>query len=127
MVVPCFRKGVEAALTATRVVSATPCAVPTLPAEIPGYAQPDPSTGNRLHITGQAPKIDMSTYRLQVMGKVDHPLSLTFDELRCMPKVSVHCTLVCPGFFEDEATWAGVPIVHVYDLAGVQPGASGSR
>ncbi len=120
---------VEVTATLTATIGATPCAlptivVPTLPAEIPGYAQPDPSTGNRLHITGQAPQIDLATYRLEVTGKVGRPLSLTYDDLRCMPRASVHATLVCPGFFEDEATWAGVPLEHVLDLVEVQPDAT---
>jgi sulfite oxidase len=54
---------------------------------------------------------------------VDHPLSLTYDQLRCLPKVSVHCELVCPGVFVDVATWAGTPFESVFDLAGVQSGA----
>jgi DMSO/TMAO reductase YedYZ molybdopterin-dependent catalytic subunit len=62
-----------------------------------------------------------------VTGKVDTPLSLTYDELRCMQKIEVRCTLVCPGFFQDEATWAGVPLKDVLDLAGVQSGARGVR
>ena len=122
----------EATVAFTGTVTTTPCAlptivVPTMPARNPGYAQPDPNTGDRLHITGQATVIDLAGYRLKVTGKVDHPLSLTYDELRCMPKVSVHTTLVCPGFFADEATWAGVPLAYVLDLAGVQPGASGIK
>ncbi len=60
-------------------------------------------------------------------GKVDRPLSLTYDDLRCMRKVELRCTLVCPGFFEDEATWAGVPLADVLELAGVQENAAGLR
>ena len=60
-------------------------------------------------------------------GTVDHPLSLTLDDLRCMRKVSRRCTLVCPGFFEDDATWAGVPLADVLELAGMQPDTAGLR
>ena len=107
-----------------------PCALPTVipptpPAETPGYAQLDPDTG--LHVTGKAPEIDWQSYRLLVTGKVDHPLSLTYDELRCMRKVEAMAVLICPGFFEDEATWAGTPIADVLALAGVQEGATGLR
>lgn len=107
---------------------ATPCAlptvvVPTLPATIPGYTQLDPSTG--LHITGQYELIDPTTYRLEVTGKVAHPLSLSYDELRCMPKVEEKCTLICPGNFEDYATWGGVPLSYVLHLAGVEDSAQG--
>jgi DMSO/TMAO reductase YedYZ molybdopterin-dependent catalytic subunit len=110
--------------------SPTPCelapiSVPTPPAEEPGYAELDPSTG--LHMTGIVQELDLETWRLEVTGKVDHPLSLTYDELRCMPKTELECTLVCPGFFQDDATWAGVPIEDVLERAGMQSGARGLR
>lgn len=57
-------------------------------------------------------------------GLVPHPLSLTYDELRCMPKREVRALLVCPGFFQDEATWAGVPLEYILDMAGVVPDAT---
>lgn len=99
----------------------TPVAQPTMPAEIPGYAQEDPATG--LHMTGRPQLIDLATYRLVVTGLVDRPLSLTYDELRCMPKVVQECKLVCPGFFQDIATWGGVPLNYVLELAGIQADA----
>jgi DMSO/TMAO reductase YedYZ molybdopterin-dependent catalytic subunit len=102
-----------------------PIAVPTLPAEIPDYLELDPATG--LHVTGRYQEIDLNSYRLVVTGTVEHSLSLTYDELRCLPKVEVSSSLVCPGFFEDQGTWAGVPITHVLELAGAQPDAIGLR
>jgi DMSO/TMAO reductase YedYZ molybdopterin-dependent catalytic subunit len=96
---------------------------PTPPAETPGYIELDPDTG--LHMTGTAQQIDLESYRLEVSGKkVDHPLSLTYDDLRCLPKVEARATLTCPGFFSDEATWAGAPIREVLALAAVQEGAA---
>jgi DMSO/TMAO reductase YedYZ molybdopterin-dependent catalytic subunit len=92
--------------------------VPTLPAKIPGYTELDKSTG--LHMTGTYQQIDLATYRLKVSGLVDHPLSLTYDELRCLPKVTDNPPLVCPGFFRDVASWSGVPIKDVLKLTGVQ-------
>jgi DMSO/TMAO reductase YedYZ molybdopterin-dependent catalytic subunit len=82
----------------------------------------DPETD--LHVTGRAQQIDLATYRLKVSGLVDHPLSLTYDELRCLPKVTDNPLLNCPGVFKDEATWSGVPIKYILDLAGVQQGAT---
>ncbi len=102
-----------------------PLVVPPTPAKIPGYAQLDPSTG--LHVTGAMKEIDVTHYRLEVTGKVNRPLSLTFDELRCMPRVQARPTLNCPGFFTDVATWAGTPLKHIVDLAGPQQGATGVR
>jgi DMSO/TMAO reductase YedYZ molybdopterin-dependent catalytic subunit len=108
-------------------LSSSPCVlepvvVPTRPAETPGYTQIDSDTG--LHMTGTAQEIDLESYRLEVTGKVDHPLSLTYDDLRCLPKVETAAILECPGFFVDEATWAGAPIQEVLALAGVQGGAT---
>jgi DMSO/TMAO reductase YedYZ molybdopterin-dependent catalytic subunit len=113
--------------TKTETTSLSPCVlepvvVPTRPAETPGYTQLDPDAG--LHMTGRPQEIDVESYRLEVRGKVDHPLSLTYDDLRCMPKVEDTPVLECPGFFIDEATWAGVPIREVLALAGVQEEAT---
>jgi DMSO/TMAO reductase YedYZ molybdopterin-dependent catalytic subunit len=108
----------------------TPCAPPpvvvaTLPAILPGEADIDPSTS--LHTTGDVQVIDPEAYRLEVVGKVRRPLSLTYDDLRCLPHQEIHCTLVCPGFFEDEATWGGAPLRIVLDMAGVRGDATELR
>ena len=130
----------SSAVTPSEVAASTPRAVetpmptvcvlptvvaPTPPAEVPGYTQLDPDTG--LHMTGKAQQIDLESYRLQVTGKVDRPLSLTYDDLRCLPKVQATTTLTCPGFFVDEATWAGAPMRDILALVGVQDGVFGLR
>ena len=99
----------------------SPIAVPTPPAEVPGYVELDPATG--LHVTGTAPDLDFESYRLEVTGKVEQPLSLTYDELRCLPRIETRCILNCPGFFQDEATWAGASLDALLARAGVQDDA----
>ncbi len=81
-------------------------------------------TENNLHVTGLMQWIDLSTYRLKVSGLVDHSLSLTYDEIRCMPAVTDNPELVCAGVFTDYASWTGVPLEYILDLAGVQQGAT---
>jgi DMSO/TMAO reductase YedYZ molybdopterin-dependent catalytic subunit len=98
-----------------------PITIPTPPAEIPAYTELDPATG--LHMTGTVPEIDFESYRLEVTGKVDRPLSLTYDELRCLPRIERRCILNCPGFFQDEATWAGASLDALLERAGVQADA----
>jgi len=78
-------------------------------------------------VTGTPQEIDPDSYRLNVVGKVNHPLSLTYDDLRCMPKVEIHCQLVCPETFVDEATWAGVPLDYILELTGMQSGVEGIK
>jgi DMSO/TMAO reductase YedYZ molybdopterin-dependent catalytic subunit len=99
--------------------------VPTPPAEIPGIAELDPSTG--LHVTGKAQTIDLESYRLEIDGMVDYPLKLSYDDLRCMPKIEVQTTIVCKGNFEDTAVWAGASLQYILELAGVQPAAENIR
>jgi DMSO/TMAO reductase YedYZ molybdopterin-dependent catalytic subunit len=77
-----------------------------------------------LHITGISQKVDLATYRLKVTGMVDHPLSLTYDDIRCMPSVTDNPDLVCPGVFTDYASWTGVSIKYILELAGIQEGAT---
>ncbi len=102
-----------------------PIVVPTLPAEIPGSTEVDPATG--LHVTGYPVVIDFASYRLEVKGKVSKELSLTYDDLRRLPKVTASPTLVCPGAFTDNATWSGVPIGVILEMAGVQADAKRIR
>ena len=99
-----------------------PIVVPTLPAKIPGYLEVDPATG--LHVTGTAKVIDLASYRLKVDGKVAKPLSLSYDDLRRLPKQSGTCDLVCPGVFVDTTTWAGAQLGTVLNMAQPLPGAS---
>jgi len=98
-----------------------PVEIPLMPAVIPGYAELDEATG--LHMTGRVQQIDLATYRLKVTGLVDRPREFTYDQLRCMPKVSATARLICPGLFEDESTWSGVPLSHIFELTGLQPDA----
>ena len=115
---------------AAREVPHATCALPRLaipptPARIPGYTEPDPTTG--LHVTGTMQQIGIADYRLEVTGEVDNPLSLTYDELRCMPRTEGAPKLVCPGFFEDTATWAGTPLGYILQSAKVRVSATEVR
>ena len=98
-----------------------PITVPTLPAVIPGYAQLDETTG--LHVTGNPPGIDFSTYHLAVTGLVENPISLTYDELRCFPKVTAKPLLSCRGYFEDVANWSGALMAEIIGEAQPLPEA----
>jgi DMSO/TMAO reductase YedYZ molybdopterin-dependent catalytic subunit len=125
----CSSPGASAATSTTLPVPTVPAdchppaiTTPTLPETIPGYTEYDPDAG--LHVTGTAVEVDPATYRLEVTGLVDHPLSLSYDELRCLPRVESSPELVCPGAFVDDATWAGVLLRDVLGLAGMQAGAT---
>jgi DMSO/TMAO reductase YedYZ molybdopterin-dependent catalytic subunit len=120
----------ETAMTPAAIVTLGNCRLepvtqPVWPIKILLPNELDPETG--LHITGNPKQIDLVTYRLKVTGLVEVPLSLTYDDIRCLPRVTDSPELVCPGVFVDKATWTGVPIKVVLELAGVQQGATKLR
>jgi DMSO/TMAO reductase YedYZ molybdopterin-dependent catalytic subunit len=118
---------VTSTLTTTAATTTTlatgdlePVVPPTLPAEIP--TDVDPATG--LHVTGTPQVIDLASYRLVVTGKVARELSLAYDDLRRLPKVTTTATTVCPGVFQDTTTRSGVPLHIILEMAGVESGAA---
>lgn len=110
------------AATTTEPTDLQPIIVPTMPETIPSYLEIDPDTG--LHMTGKPTVVDFATYRLKVYGLVDNELSLTYDEIRLLPKLTDSPLLVCQVFFADTATWSGASLKSILELAKVQPGAS---
>jgi len=83
------------------------------------------------------PDLDPASWRLDVGGLVERPLSLGLAQLRAMPSTSAVVTLECagngraglepqaPGEQWDigavsTAEWTGVPLTEVLDRAGVQ-------
>lgn len=107
------------------------CSIASMPvplaAPIPGLAELDPSTG--LHYTGSGKPvdIDLPSYRLIVDGLVAHPLSLSYDQLRCLPKMERRTTIVCKGNFQDTALWAGASLRYLLELAGIEAQAKNVR
>jgi DMSO/TMAO reductase YedYZ molybdopterin-dependent catalytic subunit len=77
-----------------------------------------------LHI-GEVPDWrDLSSWDLRIVGHVEQPYSLGFDELRSLPAVTItpdiHCVTKWSVF---GTTWTGVRVADLLDRAGVRPGA----
>lgn len=67
------------------------------------------------------PQIDINTWRLKVDGFVQNPLSLTYDELKALPAVTVSTEFYCvSGAFVDEGDWTGVQLSYILTLAEVK-------
>lgn len=109
--------------TSTEPTELQPIIVPAMPDIIPSYLAIDPDTG--LHMTGTPTAVDFATYRLKVYGLVDQELSLTYDEIRLLPKLTDDPELVCRGLFADFATWSGASLKSILELARVKTEASG--
>ena len=88
-----------------------------------------------------APSIDPGTWRLEVTGLVDHPLTLSLDLVRALPHVERVHTLECAGNGRGllhpastsgtqwergavgNARWGGVTLATLLERAGVAGGA----
>jgi DMSO/TMAO reductase YedYZ molybdopterin-dependent catalytic subunit len=98
-----------------------PLTAPTRPPAVPGLFDLDE---NGLHVAGRPPlELDPLSYRLRVTGLVEHPLELTLDALRCMPKIGARVELICQGVFRDRTSFSGVPLAQVLDLARMMESA----
>ena len=84
-----------------------------------------PTGGWRIYtISGQMPVFDPATWRLKIGGLVDRPVSLTYDELRALPRVDQVSTFHCvTGWTVENVHWGGVRVSDV--LAHARPQASG--
>jgi sulfane dehydrogenase subunit SoxC len=86
------------------------------------------------------PVVDPDSWRLELAGSVDRPLSLSLDELRSRPSVELAVTMECAGngrvhvephvvsqpwLLEaiGNARWRGTPVAGLLDEAGVRGGA----
>ena len=84
-----------------------------------------PTGGWRIYtISGSMPTFDPAAWRLKIGGLVDQPVSLTYDELRALPRVDQVSTFHCvTGWTVQNVHWGGVRISDV--LAQAQPQAAG--
>ena len=67
--------------------------------------------------------IDRDTYSLTIDGLVNHPLTLTYDQLAAYPQVSRLGTLDCVDGWNFTAKWTGPTLNSILADAGVKPGA----
>jgi DMSO/TMAO reductase YedYZ molybdopterin-dependent catalytic subunit len=83
-----------------------------------------PTGGWRIYtISGQMPAFDPATWRLKIGGLVEQPISLTYDQLRALPRVdqvsNFHCVT---GWSVNNVRWGGVRMHDV--LAAAKPRVS---
>lgn len=67
--------------------------------------------------------VDLATYRLEVVGAVDRPLSLSYDDLRALPQREATLPIACVEGWSTNQTWRGVPVRDLLTLAGAREGA----
>jgi DMSO/TMAO reductase YedYZ molybdopterin-dependent catalytic subunit len=84
-----------------------------------------PSGGWRIYtVSGHMPTFDPQTWRLDLGGHVDKPTSISYAQLRALPKVEQTSTFHCvTGWTVKNVRWGGVRLNDVLQLAGPKSNA----
>jgi DMSO/TMAO reductase YedYZ molybdopterin-dependent catalytic subunit len=84
-----------------------------------------PHGGWRIYtVSGSMPSFDPQTWRLEVGGMVEKPVSLSYADLRALPRARQISTFHCvTGWTVENVHWAGVRLADVFALARPLPQA----
>jgi DMSO/TMAO reductase YedYZ molybdopterin-dependent catalytic subunit len=75
------------------------------------------------------PTVDSAAFRLKISGLVDHPVSLSLDDLKKKKTSELIAGFECSGNrrplqgLSSNGRWTGIPLKTVLDAAGVKPNA----
>ncbi len=79
-------------------------------------------------VTSSVPQRTATTYRLQVSGLVDRPVTLSLDDLHRLPQTSLTRDFQCvTGWRVPKVAWSGVALVDLLEVVGVRPSARAVR
>jgi DMSO/TMAO reductase YedYZ molybdopterin-dependent catalytic subunit len=88
-----------------------------------------PGGGWRIYtVASTMPTFDPATWKLEIGGLVGEPMTLSYADLRALPRTSqvrdFHCVT---GWSVDHVHWTGVRLTDVFDRVKPQRGARGVR
>jgi DMSO/TMAO reductase YedYZ molybdopterin-dependent catalytic subunit len=112
-----------------------------VPPPVPNYGQIQPVQGLSHEITSNDqfyivsknlfsdPTVNASSWNLVINGEVEHPFSLTYQQLLALPMKKQYESLECisnevGGPYMSNALWEGVPLNDLLQRAGIKAGAS---
>src|SRR6266516_6359585 len=74
---------------------------------------------------GSVPRVDLSNWSFGLEGLVAAPRTLTYDELKQLPRQTVKSDVHCVTRWSMlDSTWEGVPIAEVMKLIELKPEAT---
>ena len=97
------------------------------------YLSPEITSNDQFYIVSKNlvadPTVDGTTWKLSVDGEVEHPFTLTYEELMTMPRQVQYESLMCisndvGGPYMSNAQWEGIPLATLLLQAGVKPGVT---
>ncbi len=102
------------------------------PAFSPGVGmRPEMTPSDKLYVVSSSirpPQVHVSSWSLTIKGLVERPLTLSYEELRALPRVDQTSTLTCisnvvGGALTGNITWTGTRLSDLLRMAGLKPGA----
>jgi DMSO/TMAO reductase YedYZ molybdopterin-dependent catalytic subunit len=76
-----------------------------------------------LHV-GDVPSFDPKRWKFQILGDVERPQELTWEQFVALPNRTVTADIHCvTRWSKFDTHWTGVPMQHLIDLAGLRPTA----
>ena len=67
-------------------------------------------------------QVNLNQWRLEVTGKVQKPLQLTYAQILQLPAIERKALLICPGFFTNYGRWKGISVMKLLQMAEAEPG-----
>ncbi len=68
--------------------------------------------------------VNLQDWRLEVMGRVKRPLTLTYAQVLAQPAIEKDVLLICPGFFANHGRWKGISMGRLLAEAGMEKGVT---
>jgi DMSO/TMAO reductase YedYZ molybdopterin-dependent catalytic subunit len=69
-------------------------------------------------------EVNLDDWRLEVVGHVGMPLTLTYSQILALPSIERNVLLICPGFFANHGRWRGVSMGKLLETAGIKKGVT---
>lgn len=74
---------------------------------------------------GNVPKVDLATWTFTVNGLVEEPLSLSYDQVKALPRRTVKSDVHCVTRWSMlDSTWEGIPVAEIMKLVKLKPEAT---
>jgi DMSO/TMAO reductase YedYZ molybdopterin-dependent catalytic subunit len=68
--------------------------------------------------------VNLSKWQLEIDGRVEDPVKLTYSQIIERPPVKRDVLLICPGVFAYHARWEGISASKLLEIARIHPDAT---
>jgi len=69
-------------------------------------------------------EVNVDAWGLEVTGRVEKPLRLTYPQILALPSLERNVLLTCPGFFANHGKWKGISMGKLLEKAKMEKGVA---